>query len=90
MLSDDGGVGTTSSKVRRTRLSFGDLTVAFAAVVLFRVALGAARRADDRFGRLAERATAFPFVFLDVALARLPPRRFAMAFSSFRTLTVCR
>jgi len=76
--------------VRRARLSFGDLTGAFAAAVFFLAGFRADRFATRLVGRLAERAVDF---FAFPAETRLPRRAvfcFAMGNQSFRTLTVCR
>src|SRR5205823_8385477 len=96
MFSEDGGVGTTSSSVRRARLSFGVFTVVFTLLVRFFAAFRADRA--DRFaarglGRLTERAfevRALPRFAFWADLGRRAPLRFAMAITSFRTLTVCR
>jgi hypothetical protein len=77
MLSDDGGVGTTSWSVRRARLSFGDLTGPFLAAFTFE-RLRADALAARRMGRLAERAVDLAGFRLEADLARPDSLRFAM------------
>src|SRR5436190_599842 len=77
MFNEEGGVGTTSSSVRRARFSFGALTGTFAVARLFTV-FPADRFAARRLGRLAERAFDFRALPAEARLARRADFRFAM------------
>ena len=70
----------TSSRVRRARLSFGDLTGGFGLRACFFTGFFADRVAGRRLGRLAERALDLAFFRAGVGLARRGPFRFAMLF----------
>jgi hypothetical protein len=91
MLSEEGGVGTVSSSVRRARSRRGDLRFALGGRFAFAAALRPAvfrapALAAVRFGRDRE---ALRFLVLLVTLARRDA--FVLAIiSSFRTLTVSR
>jgi hypothetical protein len=90
MSSDDGGVGTVSSSVRRARSRRGDFRFAlagrFALDGVRPAVFRAAALAGDRFGRARE---AVRFLASVPRLARR--EAFVLAIiSSFRTLTVSR